>query len=254
MANAMAGSITVDEQTAVSADKPDYPSANIERKLDQLAENMQFLSEQVALLTAKAQTDSRRQEEWDDLRADLTPVINDLYGVTVEQLNEIQSEVHLEDLLALLKRFLRSTRSLTALLDQLESANDLLQDISPLTKDMFSEVVTLFSELENRGYFGFVRQGQYVIDQIVTSFSEEDVRLLGDNIVLILNTMKTLTQPEMMTMVNNLTQGFREAEAEVEQLPTSMLGIMGQMRDPDVRRGLALTMNMLKRVSQQSKM
>lgn len=250
----MSNTITMPEPTEVAASQADYPIANIERKLDQLAANVQFLGEQVTFLTAKAHSDSRRQEEWDDLRADLTPVIGDIYSVTVEQLNEIQSEVQMEDLLALLMRFLRSTRSLTELLEQLESATDLLHDISPLTKDMFNEVVTLLSELENKGYFGFVRQGQYVIDQIVTSFTEDDVRLLGDNIVLILNTMKTLTQPEMMTLVNNLTQGFQEAEAEAEQLPTSMLGLMGQMRDPDVRRGLALTMNMLKRVSQQSKM
>ena len=252
MANAI--TTTMAEPPVAPMDKVDHPISSLESKIDRLAENVQQLGEQVAFLTAKARNDSRRQEEWDDLRTDLTPVLNDLYGVAVEQLVEIQSEVQLEDLMALIKRLMRSSRSLTALLDQLESANDLLQDVSPLTKDMFTQTVNLMSELENKGYFGFMRQGQYVVDQIVTSFSEEDVRLLGDNIVLILNTMKALTQPEMMTMVNNLTQGFQAAEAEVDQLPTSMLGLLGQMRDPDVRRGLALTMNMLKRVSHQSKM
>jgi uncharacterized protein YjgD (DUF1641 family) len=180
-------------------------------------------------------------------------VINDLYRVSVQQLGEIQNDVQLEDLLLLLKRLMRSTRSISELLNQLESMSDLIKDISPLGKEMFGEAVTQLDALDRKGYFGFLRQGQYIVDQIVTSFSEEDVRQLGDNIVLILNTVKALTQPEMMTLANNLTQGFQEAETEIEQLPTSMLGLLGQMRDPDVRRGLALTMNMLKRISKQHK-
>ncbi len=63
------------------------------------------------------------------------------------------------------------------------------------------------------------------------------MRQLGDNVVLILNTVKALTQPEMMNLVNNLTQGFHEAEDQAEELPTSTFGLLKQMRDPDVRRG-----------------
>ncbi len=110
------------------------------------------------------------------------------------------------------------------------------------------------SELERKGYFGFVRQGMYVMDQVVTSFSEEDVKQLGDNVVLILNTVKALTQPEMMTMLNNLTQGFHDAESEAQagQLDIGMFGLLKQMRDPEVRRGLAITLETLRRVSAQA--
>jgi uncharacterized protein YjgD (DUF1641 family) len=116
---------------------------------------------------------------------------------------------------------------------------------------MFDQSVFMLNELEQKGYFGFIRQGQYVLDEIVTSFDEEDVRLLGDNVVLILNTVKALTQPEVMTLVNNLTQGFQEVEDHPEELSTSFMGMLGQMRDPDVRRGLAITLAMFKRISQQ---
>ena len=34
---------------------------------------------------------------------------------------------------------------------------------------------------------------------MVTSFGEDDVAALGDNVVLILNTLKEMTQPEVMT-------------------------------------------------------
>jgi uncharacterized protein YjgD (DUF1641 family) len=54
-----------------------------------------------------------------------------------------------------------------------------------------------------------------------------------------------------MNLVNNLTQGFHEVEEHPDQLPTSFIGMLGQMRDPDVRRGLAITLAMFKRISQQ---
>ena len=181
----------------------------------------------------------------------MKPVVEDMYTITVEQLEEIQAYVQLEDVFNLLKRLARNTRTFNELLDQVESMHDLWKDLSPLTKDMFDQSVFMLNELEQKGYFGFIRQGQYVLDEIVTSFDEDDVRQLGDNVVLILNTVKALTQPEVMNLVNNLTQGFQEVEEHPEQLSTSFMGMLGQMRDPDVRRGLAITLAMFKRISQQ---
>ncbi len=58
--------------------------------------------------------------------------------------------------------------------------------------DMMTEATAVLTQLESKGYFGFMRQGAYVVDQVVTSFSEQDVKQLGDNVVLILNTVKAL--------------------------------------------------------------
>jgi uncharacterized protein YjgD (DUF1641 family) len=223
----------------------------ISRKLDLLAQNVAALGEQVQFLTEKAYDDRRRQREFDEFKEDVTPVISDMYAITVEQLEEIQAYVQLEDVLALVKRLARNTRTFNEMLSQVESMYDLWKDVSPLSKEMVEELTTQLSVMEQKGYFGFVQQGAYVMDQIVTSFSEDDVRQLGDNVVLILNTVKALTQPEMMDLVNNLTQGFHEVEEHPEELPTSMFGLLREMRDPEVRRGLGITMAMLKKISQQ---
>ena len=73
------------------------------------------------------------------------------------------------------------------------------------------------------------------MDQVVTSFGEEDVKQLGDNVVLILNTVKSLTQPEMLNLVNGLTAGFHAAEAEADagRLDTGLFGLHA----PDARPG-----------------
>lgn len=225
------------------------PMAEINRKLDILTQNVAALGEQVQFLSEKAYQDRMRQREWDELREDMTPIINDVYDITVEQLEEIQHYVQLEDVLALLKRLARNTRTFNEMLDQVESMYDLSKDMAPLTREMMDQTVLTLNELDEKGYFGFMRQGRYVMDQVVTSFGEDDVRQLGDNVVLILNTVKSLTQPEMMTLIGNLTQGFQEAEQEAEHMDIGWLALMNQLRNPEVRRGLAITLNTLQRVS-----
>jgi uncharacterized protein YjgD (DUF1641 family) len=228
--------------------------AEISRKLDLLTQSMLVLGQQVHYLQEQAENNRRRQQEWDDLMADLGPVAKDMYAAAEEQLEEVQQFVQLEDMLTLVKRLARNTRNINTLLDALESGLDFVQDAAPLTKDMMTEATAVLSELERKGYFGFVRQGGYVLDQVVTSFSEEDVKQLGDNVVLILNTVKSLTQPEMMNLVNGLAAGFHTAEAEANagQLDTSLFGLMRQLRNPEVRRGFAITLATLKKVSAQT--
>ena len=61
---------------------------------------------------------------------------------------------------------------------------------------------------------------------------------LGENVVLILSVVKDLTQPEIMSLVHNIVSGV---EVEVAKpVNTSLPALLGQMRDPNVRRGLAL--------------
>jgi uncharacterized protein YjgD (DUF1641 family) len=244
--------------TILSTEPANAPVSQVEgmlaiaQRLDGLAASVKSLGEQVEQLAGYARENQRRQREWDELRADLTPVVNDMYSITVDQLQEIQAYVQLEDVLALTKRLARNTRNFDNLLDQMESMQDLWSDLSPLTTDMFHQIVLTLNDLERKGYFAFAKEGAYLVDQVVTSFTEDDVRQLGDNVVLILNTVKALTQPEVMNLVNNLTEGFHAAEDQADDLPTSTLGLLRQMHDPDVRRGLAITMAMLKRISQQS--
>jgi uncharacterized protein YjgD (DUF1641 family) len=210
------------------------------------------VQEQLEYLTERARDAELRQREWDDLRHDVTPVLNDVYMVAVEQLEALEPHVHLEDVLRLLTRLARNTRTFEQMLDHLESLDDFLADASPLVNDGFLRLIVLLDELERKGYFGFLRESGQIADRVVTSFSEDDVRQLGDNIVLILSTVKDLTQPEVMALASNLGTTVRtEVEEPPEPGETSVLGLVRQMRDPEVRRGLAMTLSMLKAMARQ---
>lgn len=222
----------------------------MDQNLVELNQKIDVLTSQVAYLTEQAQVAERKQVERDELMRDLTPIANEAFRLSVEQLEEVQEYVDLSYLVYLIKRLLRNGRNLERMLYQLESLMDLAQTVSPLADDAFCKIFNTMTEMEQKGYFDFARESKTIIDNIVVSFSKEDVRHLGDNIELILNTIKDMTQPEIMNFVRNT---LLVAEQEVEKpVDISYTGLLRQMRDPAVRRGLALTMRVLHVVGEQA--
>jgi uncharacterized protein YjgD (DUF1641 family) len=221
----------------------------MEPTLAELNQKVDLLTAQLSYLTEQAQAAERARQERAELMHDLMPIVNDAFRLTTEQLEEVQHYVDLGDLLRLLKRLLRNGRNIEAMLDQLESIMDLLQTVGPLSDQAFGKAVDILQEAEHKGYFAFARGGMKIADNIVTSFTEKDVQALGDNVVLILNVVKEMTQPQIMSFVKN-TVATVEAEA-AKPVDTSLMALLRQMNDPAVRRGLALTLRVLRTVGSQ---
>lgn len=125
-----------------------------------------------------------------------------------------------------------------------ESISDLTGDLTPIARQGMESVSKIMADFNEKGYIDFAKSGAGVVDRIVTSFTEEDVEALGDNVVLILETVKEMTQPEVMRMMQAGFQNAAEVDPYVE--PPSMFALVRQMREPDVRRGLARMIALLR--------
>ena len=222
----------------------------MDQSMVELNQKIDELSVQVAYLAGQAEIAERQRADRAELMRDLTPIANEAFRLSVEQLEEIQEYVELGDLLRLVKRLARNGRNFEKMLNQLESLMDLAETVGPLANEAFGKAVHELTELERKGYFTFAQGGMQIMDNVVTSFTEEDVNRFGDNVVLILNTVKEMTQPEIMNFVRNT---LMVAEQEIDKpVDISYTGLMRQMRDPEVRRGLALTMRVLHVVGAQA--
>ena len=152
------------------------------------------------------------------------------------------------DFLHLLKKILRNTNTITGIIEQLESALDFYQDVKPISKNLFNDALEGLNDLDRQGYFAFFKEMTTIANNIVTHFSAEDVRLLADNIVTILETMKSLTQPEMLKAVNNATTVFKSLDPDdIEEY--SVWKLIKEMNSPEIKRGLGFLISFLKNVS-----
>ncbi len=222
----------------------------MDQELSELNQKIDALTDQMAYLAEQARINEFARQSREELVETMMPVAKDAMRLASEQLEEVEGYLDQEDLLRLVKKMVRHWPQFEQLLDQLDGVTDLIDVVGPITKEGMNKATAVMDELDHKGYFVFARGGMKMLDNVVTSFNEEDVNRLGNNIVLILNTIKDMTQPEIMNFVRNT---LLVAEKEIEKpVDISTFGLIRQMQDPAVRRGLALTMRVMHVVGAQA--
>lgn len=222
----------------------------MDQQMDELNQKIDTLTAQITYLTEQARMAELAHQSKEELYEIALPIARSAMDLAAIELVEVQNYLDPKDLVRMLKKIIRHLPQLEILVDQIDAVTDLVDVVTPVTKEVVDKVSSLAEDLEQKGYFAFARGGSRMIENVVTHFSEEDVNRLGDNIVLILNTVKDMTQPEILTFVRNT---LVVAEAEVQKpVSTSMFSLLKQMQDPAVRRGLALTMRVLHVIGEQA--
>ncbi|RMF63844.1 MAG: DUF1641 domain-containing protein [Calditrichaeota bacterium] len=213
-------------------------SKAMEKQLAEINRKLDFITEQM-------REQQRKQREMQELKHDLIHIGKDVFQAAVTELEEVAPYFDTQDLLHLLKKLLRNTRNLMQLIDQMESLADLFRDAKPLSKAAFSELLHTLDRLDRKGYFEFLKEVTKIVDTIVTSFSVEDVRLLRENITSILLTVKNMTQPEMLSTMDNALGFYRKMDIVVDQ-NVSYREIIRELRKPEVKRGIVFLLEFVK--------
>ena len=217
-------------------------------RMDALEAKLDRIADQVAVIAAESAQQRRRRESMEELVGDVTPLLAsgmESVGVELEH-----ADIDLGDLKRLALRMAASADRLDAMLVQLESLSELAADAAPFAGTAMASATVKFAELDEKGYFAFAKQAGGILDEIVTNYTEEDVANLGENVVLILDTVKQMTQPEVMGLLSQTAEAIHdEAALAVAEEPPSLFAIMGQMRDPEVRLGLQRALSMLRSIS-----
>ena len=215
--------------------------------LDRLERKIDALTTHVEVLLQEAQADAARRERWEELAADLSPVAEAGYRRVAQELADLSGDVSIDDVVGLLRRVAADAEMLEQALIQLESLSELTGDISHLSTHAFQVAAARLDEYYRKGYFTFASEGLAVVDRVVTTYDEDDIRALGDNIVLILDTVRQMTQPEVMMLLRQTVSSVEEADVA----DVSMWQLARQMRDPEVKRGIARLLAMLRTMGHQ---
>lgn len=217
---------------------------DIQTKIDDINRKLDMVLEEVI-----AQKQSRQTVE--DLVTDVSLIGTDLFKASVVELDNAGIELDAEALKQLAFKFIRNINTINELFEMLESANDLLKDVSPIIHQVGLDSIHKMNEFEQKGYFSFIAELGKMMDHVVTHFSAEDVKLLSDNIVPMLEMVKNLTQPEMLKAFNNGINVYKSLDTE--NIPEySLWKAFKEMNSPEMKKGLGFMITFLKNIAKEN--
>ncbi|MBS2031860.1 MAG: TusE/DsrC/DsvC family sulfur relay protein [Deltaproteobacteria bacterium] len=133
------------------------------------------------------------------------------------------------------------------LVQQEKKRQALFDEAGPLLKEVMSTAVARFDELEKKGYFDFGRELLLAGQRVVEGYSADDVRQFADALVGILDTVRALTQPEVLKLLSDTSAVVARAD---QTEPLGLLGMVRATRSDEVQRGMAVLMEILRKVGQ----
>jgi len=217
----------------------------IQQQIDDINRKLDIILEEVF-----AQKQNR--ESMNDLMDDLSIVGKDAFKNTVIELDKAGVEVDGDALKGTAIRLIRNVDNINEFLDTLESINDFLSDATPIARQVGLDAIEKMNELDQKGYIEFFRELTKIMENVVNHFSVDDVRELADNIVIILETVKGMTQPDVLKAMNNGVDVFKNLNTR--DIPEySLWKAMKEMRSPEMRKGLGFMITFLKNLSKEDK-
>lgn len=187
----------------------------------------------------------------EDLAGDLSIIGKDFYDTAVEELDKRQVEIDPAQVTDLLISFLRNIDNFKVVMNTFEMLIDLTKEIGPMANEAIIDFTKKMALLEEKGYFELVKDFGPVIDNIVIGLKPQDMKDLADNVVLILHTIKDITQPNMLKSIDNAVKMY--ASIETENIPSySVWRLLREMNSPEMKKAFGFAITFMKNMSKQT--
>ncbi|MCB2197128.1 MAG: DUF1641 domain-containing protein [Bacteroidetes bacterium] len=223
----------------------------MEVKTDNVQQQINEINQKLDLLLGYMNEQRLKSETIEDLVSDVSIISKDAFTSVVYELDKQGMELNVDDIKTLVYKLIRNVNNFSQVMDMFESITDLLKDAGPMVTEVGIDFTNKLHEFEQKGYFEFFKELTAIMDNIVTSYSPEEVRALADNIVTILDTVKNLTQPDMLHAINNAVSIFKNLDTnEIKEY--SLWKAFREMNTPEMKRGLGFIMTFLKNLSKES--
>jgi len=217
---------------------------NIQEQINDINRKLDIVLDEIV-----AQKQTRQSIE--DLTSDLTIISKDVFASTVTELDNAGVEVDGEAVKLLVLKLIRNIDTLTELFNMLESGKDLLTDLTPIIQQVGLDSIHMMNDFEKRGYFDFIAQLLKIVDNVVTHFTTDDLQLLADNIVTILETVKSITQPDMLKAIDNALMVYKSIDMEnIEEY--SLFKAFRAMNSKEMKRGIGFMITFLQNISRET--
>ncbi|MEZ0574491.1 DUF1641 domain-containing protein [Halodesulfovibrio aestuarii] len=183
---------------------------------------LEAMEEKISMMHSRAETMA-------ELGATVTPIMRDtLHNVMLGELDALQHRCELDDITALLKRFVMSVRNITWALERLDDLVDIWALTEPMIKPTFLAGVSKFQELDEKGVFKSINALAESMGTITDKYSPEEIGRMGDGLVVLAGLLGKM------------------GDADLENAkPVSPLGMVAKLHSKDSKQALGLVMELL---------
>ena len=218
---------------------------------DNMQEQINEINRKMDLILEEMMAQKETRQSIEDLTSDLTIVGTDVFKSTVTELDNAGIELDGEAVKQLMLKVVRNIGTINEMFEMMESANDLAKDLSPILHQIGLDGIHMMNDFEQKGYFDFFRELMKIMDNVIEHFSVEDVRSLAENAVTILETVKSLTQPDMLKAINSGVVVYKSIEVEDIQ-EYSLWKAMKAMNSKEMKRGLGFMITFLQNIAKET--
>ena len=208
---------------------------NLDRKFDRLLE---FVEQQ-----------NRKREEFDDLITDASIVAKDAFKNSVVMLDKAQVELDSCGLSCLIIKILQNLDTFHEMLEMMESARDFMKDATPVLHQVGLDAVNKMNELDQKGYFAYIRQLVQLIDLWIQRFTIDDLKKVERNVDNIAGILRNLSEPSLVAALNKTSQVIATVKMENEKEVPSLWQIFKQLRSKEVRKSISYSLRVVKELS-----
>ncbi len=164
-----------------------------------------------------------------------------------ENANPTEAEARLARLESQLDRVLHH---LEAMEQRQRRLDDLVEVGIPIARQATGVVGGHLQALDDQGYVSLATAMKGGMDRVLSSYTAEDFELLAQNLVGILDVVRSLTQPEVLAIADEAAQAIRDAGSAK---PVGMMAALRASSEEDVQRGMAVALQILRQVGHAAK-
>lgn len=134
-------------------------------------------------------------------------------------------------------------RKLDSIVERQRFTQEFIREMTPVGRVAMNAMAARLAAWEDRGWFAIAAELGNVLDALGEAYGPDDVHELSTSIVQIFDTVRNLTQPDLLDLANDATNVLHEAD---QVSPVGPMGAMAASRDEDVQRGLGIALEILR--------
>lgn len=214
-------------------------------KEDLLQERLERMEGQLNILVKNQQSLIKSQQSFEDLKADVAPLVNSTVRLLIDELGVVESGFQLEDVFTLLRQAMRNLRKLTQAIEMMENLFEFWDCMEPMLKSAVPNLITYMDNLERNGVLSTYAAMLEVRAKVAAHYDPEEIAAMSDSFVMLLSMLKKLSDPQIVDFMNRLIDLPLSINLEAAK-PVGPLGMLSVMGSKEARRGLGVAMELTK--------